>query len=141
MTVQRLGHRILIMLAGGLIAATLSGCQTKSLGEYWDDVFGPSEPVQSQNQASNQTQSKPLAQAQTRSTPQATAGATSTQQSQSTKPMSEPTPQPTAAIPGLDPENTLYMDLEYGRVVIKMLPDIAPKHVARIKETCTRRFL
>ena len=31
-------------------------------------------------------------------------------------------------------ENTLYLDLKYGRVVIRMLPDVAPKHVARIKE-------
>lgn len=34
----------------------------------------------------------------------------------------------------MDPENTLYMDLDYGRVVIKMRPDLAPNHVARIKE-------
>ncbi|HRW28778.1 MAG TPA: peptidylprolyl isomerase [Emcibacteraceae bacterium] len=34
----------------------------------------------------------------------------------------------------LDPENTLYLDLEYGRVVIKMFPDVAPNHVKRIKE-------
>lgn len=33
----------------------------------------------------------------------------------------------------LDPENTLYLDLPYGRVVIKMMPDVAPKHVERIK--------
>ena len=33
-----------------------------------------------------------------------------------------------------DPENTLYMDLDYGRVVIKMRPDLAPNHVTRIKE-------
>ena len=32
-----------------------------------------------------------------------------------------------------DPENTLYLDLDYGRVVIRMRPDLAPKHVARIK--------
>ena len=36
-----------------------------------------------------------------------------------------------------DPENTLYMDLKQGRVVIEMLPDIAPKAVERIK-TLTR---
>lgn len=34
----------------------------------------------------------------------------------------------------LDPENTLYLELETGRVVIEMRPDVAPKHVARIKE-------
>lgn len=32
-----------------------------------------------------------------------------------------------------DPENTLYLDLKGGRVTIEMLPDIAPKHVERIK--------
>jgi len=32
-----------------------------------------------------------------------------------------------------DPDNTLYLDLDDGRVVIRMRPDIAPKHVARIK--------
>jgi peptidylprolyl isomerase len=31
-------------------------------------------------------------------------------------------------------ENTLYLDLKDGRVTIEMLPDLAPKHVARIKE-------
>ena len=33
-----------------------------------------------------------------------------------------------------DLENLLYLDLEYGRVIIQMRPDLAPKHVARIKE-------
>lgn len=33
-----------------------------------------------------------------------------------------------------DLENTLYMDLKDGRVVIEMMPDVAPNHVARIKE-------
>lgn len=32
-----------------------------------------------------------------------------------------------------DPQNTLYLDLEYGRVVIRMRPEWAPKHVERIK--------
>ncbi|SFO56940.1 peptidylprolyl isomerase [Cohaesibacter marisflavi] len=36
-----------------------------------------------------------------------------------------------------DKENTLYLDTKYGRVVIKLLPDIAPNHVKRIK-TLTR---
>ncbi len=34
----------------------------------------------------------------------------------------------------MDAENTLYMDLKDGRVVIVMRPDLAPAHVARIKE-------
>ena len=40
----------------------------------------------------------------------------------------------------LDPENTLYMDLKDGRVVIQLLPDIAPKHVARVKELARKGF-
>ena len=39
-----------------------------------------------------------------------------------------------------DPENTLYLDLPWGRVVIEMLPDLAPKHVARIKELVRKGF-
>ena len=39
-----------------------------------------------------------------------------------------------------DPENTLYMDLESGRVVIEMRPDLAPNHVARIKELVRQNF-
>jgi peptidylprolyl isomerase len=33
-----------------------------------------------------------------------------------------------------DRENTLYVDLKYGRVVIQMYPDLAPKTVAQIKK-------
>ena len=40
----------------------------------------------------------------------------------------------------LDLENTLYMDLEGGRVVIAMRPDKAPNHVARIKELARSGF-
>ena len=32
-----------------------------------------------------------------------------------------------------DPENTLFLDLKDGRVVIMLLPEIAPKHVERVK--------
>jgi cyclophilin family peptidyl-prolyl cis-trans isomerase len=39
-----------------------------------------------------------------------------------------------------DLENTLYMDLSYGRVVIQLRPDIAPKTVARIKELVRQGF-
>lgn len=39
-----------------------------------------------------------------------------------------------------DPDNILYMDLPWGRVVIEMLPDLAPKHVARIKELVRKGF-
>jgi peptidylprolyl isomerase len=40
----------------------------------------------------------------------------------------------------LDPENTLYMDLDYGRVVIELRPDLAPGHVSRIKELTRQGF-
>ncbi len=42
--------------------------------------------------------------------------------------------------PKLDPENTIYMDLKYGRVVIEMFPDIAPQHVERIKTLSRQGF-
>ena len=39
-----------------------------------------------------------------------------------------------------DLENTLYLDLETGRVTIEMRPDVAPNHVARIKELTRQGF-
>lgn len=40
----------------------------------------------------------------------------------------------------LDKENLLYLDLPTGQVVIAMRPDVAPKHVARIKELVREGF-
>jgi peptidylprolyl isomerase len=40
----------------------------------------------------------------------------------------------------LDPENTLNMDLKDGRVVIRLRPDLAPKHVERVKALARRHF-
>ena len=40
----------------------------------------------------------------------------------------------------MDKENTLYLDLDYGRVVIELLPEVAPRHVARIKELTREGF-
>ncbi len=39
-----------------------------------------------------------------------------------------------------DAENTLIMDIPYGRVVIELRPDLAPKHVARIKKLAREGF-
>jgi peptidylprolyl isomerase len=44
------------------------------------------------------------------------------------------------AASGQDLENTLYLDLAAGRVVIELRPDLAPKHVARIKELTREGF-
>jgi peptidylprolyl isomerase len=39
-----------------------------------------------------------------------------------------------------DPENTIVMTLKSGRVVIALRPDLAPEHVARIKELSRKGF-
>ena len=40
----------------------------------------------------------------------------------------------------MDLENTLYLDVKDGRVTIELFPDVAPKHVARIKELVGEGF-
>jgi peptidylprolyl isomerase len=40
----------------------------------------------------------------------------------------------------MDLEDTLYLDVPAGRVVIELRPDLAPKHVARIKELAREGF-
>ena len=48
---------------------------------------------------------------------------------------------PPPAPPPLDPENTLLLDLSSGgRVAIQLRPDVAPNHVARIKELTRKGF-
>jgi cyclophilin family peptidyl-prolyl cis-trans isomerase len=39
-----------------------------------------------------------------------------------------------------DPENTIFLDIKQGRVVIELRPDLAPKHVERIKELTRQKF-
>ncbi len=40
----------------------------------------------------------------------------------------------------LDPNNTLYMDLPSGRVVIELQPEFAPKHVANLRALTRARY-
>ena len=47
---------------------------------------------------------------------------------------------PSMVTDAADLENTLYMDLEAGRVVIEMRPELAPRHVARIKRLARAGF-
>lgn len=47
---------------------------------------------------------------------------------------------PAAAQTQGDLENMLYLELKDGRVVIKLRPDLAPNHVARIKELAKQKF-
>lgn len=51
------------------------------------------------------------------------------------------TPQPVSVAPALEPENTLNLDLSTGgRVVIQLRPDLAPKHVERVKTLVRKGF-
>ncbi len=43
-------------------------------------------------------------------------------------------------VPPPDPENTLVLTTRYGDVVIRMRPDLAPNHVARIKELTRQKY-
>src|ERR671929_1720301 len=41
---------------------------------------------------------------------------------------------------GLDPQNTVFLDTKYGRVVIRLRPDLAPKHAERIKALAREHY-
>jgi peptidylprolyl isomerase len=41
---------------------------------------------------------------------------------------------------GVDPQNTILLDTAYGRVIIKLRPDLAPKHAERIKTLAREHF-
>ncbi len=44
------------------------------------------------------------------------------------------------AMSATDPQNTIYIDMQFGRIVIELRPDLAPNHVARIKELARQGF-
>lgn len=41
---------------------------------------------------------------------------------------------------GLDPQNTILIDTKDGRIVIKLRPDLAPKHAERIKQLAREKY-
>jgi peptidylprolyl isomerase len=41
---------------------------------------------------------------------------------------------------GLDPQNTILIDTKYGQIVMKLRPDLAPKHVERIKRLARDKY-
>ncbi len=40
----------------------------------------------------------------------------------------------------MDPENTLYVDTDHGRIIVELYPEIAPIHVERIKTLARQSF-
>ena len=42
--------------------------------------------------------------------------------------------------PATDPQNTLYLDTKDGRIVIKLRPDLAPKHAQQLKTLAKQGF-
>lgn len=45
-----------------------------------------------------------------------------------------------AQAPAPDPENTLVIELKSGKVLIQLRPDLAPKHVERVKQLAREGF-
>ena len=45
-----------------------------------------------------------------------------------------------SAPPKTDPQNTIYLDTKDGRIVIKLRPDLAPKHAERIKTLAREKY-
>src|SRR5206468_8946075 len=42
--------------------------------------------------------------------------------------------------PGADPQNTILIDTKYGRIAIKLRPDLAPRHAERIKQLARDKY-
>ena len=56
------------------------------------------------------------------------------------KPAAPPKPAQAALPKGLDQQNTVFIDTKYGRIIIKLRPDLAPKHAERIKQLAREKF-
>ena len=56
------------------------------------------------------------------------------------KPAAPPKPAQAALPKGLDPQSTVFIDTKYGRIIIKLRPDLAPKHAERIKQLAREKF-
>jgi peptidylprolyl isomerase len=41
---------------------------------------------------------------------------------------------------GVDPQNTILIDTKFGRIVIKLRPDLAPKHAERLKTLARDKY-
>ncbi len=41
---------------------------------------------------------------------------------------------------GVDPQNTILIDTKYGRIVLKLRPDLAPKHAERLKTLARDKY-
>jgi peptidylprolyl isomerase len=41
---------------------------------------------------------------------------------------------------GIDPQNAIVIDTTQGRIVVKLRPDIAPKHAERLKQLAREKF-
>ena len=48
--------------------------------------------------------------------------------------------QPQPLPKGVDPQNTILIDTKYGRIVIKLRPDLAPKHAERLRTLARDKF-
>jgi len=71
------------------------------------------------------------------------AAATGRAGAQTTPAEDAPPPPDAAPMPPpapVDPQNTVYLDLPAGRVVIRLRPDLAPKMVERVKQLCHDHF-
>jgi cyclophilin family peptidyl-prolyl cis-trans isomerase len=76
------------------------------------------------------------------------AGSLAAQRPQNLPTSGEPVKPPTSpatialpSVPALEPENTLHLDLSTGgRVTIQLRPDVAPRHVERIKTLARQGF-